>query len=406
MRHSSSKTLFVVSNFSKLNWSKEQDEFAILLTTKNIVSKSFLHETREKRRPCVLRPRRILFRNTELSHEYYVNGIPWYIHGLSRQGKRREIMRRNVLTLVLAASCVLPGCVNRPTQTASVPPAAQEQDVSSTQSQDSQELPRVSYLGPEGTYTQEACDRFFEGKGTYLPQVDVTASVEALLNGTSDYAVIPQENTIGGPVGEYLDQVLLQDAVSVVGEVELPISQNLLAKPQSKLEDITVVYSHKQGIAQGKEWMAANLPDAELVEVSSTAEGAKMAAEAEGLNCAAIGSAAAAKVYGLEVLASDIQMNDANKTRFYVLSLEKPAKEASDRMAFIAAGDAQGLPDLLELVEEQGLKVVAVHDRPEKTDLGRYEYLIECSGGGYEAFEALEQDKDFKLRYLGSFPLR
>ena len=132
-----------------------------------------------------------------------------------------------------------------------------------------------------------------------------------------------------------------------------------------------------------------------------------MAADAQAGDCAAIGSSAAAGVYGLEVVAADIQMSDTNKTRFYVLALGQPDHEASDRMAFVASGDVGDLAELLTSVEAHGLEVVAVHDRPRKTVLGSYTYLIECAGGGYEAFDAVTQENaTFDFRYLGSFPVR
>ena len=322
------------------------------------------------------------------------------------------MIRKSFVILMLAVVLALCGC-GRPTTTSpenvtgseaqgvgsaeqGSPAAAQEADFAQA---------RISYLGPEGTYTQEAAELFFGGQGTYLPKDDVGASVQALLDGEADYAVIPQENAIGGPVVEYLDEVISHDGVCVVGEVELPINQNLLVRPGTQLADIRVVYSHKQGIAQGSAWLAENLPDAEVVEVSSTAEGARMVAEAEGGDCAAIGSAAAAQVYGLEVAAEAIQMSDANKTRFYVLSLGEPGREERARMAFLATGPASGLPDLLESVEDAGLSVVAVHDRPARTELGIYVYLIECSGGGYDAFERVASDEVYELRFLGSYDL-
>ena len=265
---------------------------------------------------------------------------------------------------------------------------------------------RVSYLGPEGTYTQEACALFFADEGTYLPQEDVASSVRMLKEGTADFAVIPQENTIGGAIGEYLDEIVGDETLAVVGEVELSINQNLLAKPGAALAGIERVYSHKQGIAQGTAWLAEHLPEAEVIEVSSTAEGARLAAEDGSGASAAIGSAAAAEVYGLEVTAEAIQMNSANKTRFYVLVMADPAAEPSDRMAFTASGDAGDLAELLESAENLGLEIVAVHDRPEKTELGRYTYLVECTGGGSDAFVALERSRpEFDLSYLGSFPL-
>lgn len=264
----------------------------------------------------------------------------------------------------------------------------------------------VSYLGPEGTYTQEACGQFFEKQGAYLPYATVNDAVEALVNGESDYAVIPQENTIGGAVIDYVDTLIAQTEVSVVGEVELPINQNLLALPGATIESIKTVYSHKQGIAQGREWLTEYLPGAEIIEVSSTAEGAKTVAEGSDASCAAIASAACADVYGLNILAAGIQNNESNKTRFYVLSTEEPATAASDRLAFIATGEAKNLPGLMTELKNRKMTLITLHDRPQKTELGEYHYLIECSGGSYADYQKLTEKCPFSFRYLGSFSLR
>lgn len=264
----------------------------------------------------------------------------------------------------------------------------------------------VSYLGPEGTYTQEACGVFFDKKGKYIPYKTVAEAVEALVNGESEYAVIPQENTIGGAVIDYVDILIGQKDVSVVGEVELPINQNLLTLPGTKLEEIKKVYSHKQGIAQGKDWLKSNLPGAEIIEVSSTAEGAKLVAEEGDTSNAAIASAACADVYGLEVLAESIQNNDSNKTRFYVLSKNEPSREKSDRMAFVASGKAEDLPELMDDLEDSEMKLVTIHDRPRKTELGEYNYIIECTDSGYENYEKLTENHQFQFRFLGEFPLK
>ena len=265
---------------------------------------------------------------------------------------------------------------------------------------------RVSYLGPEGTYTQEACGVFFEGQGDYVPFGTVDEAVEALVGGETDYAVVPQENTIGGAVIDNVDTLIGETAVSVTGEVELPISQNLLVLPGTELGDIKKVYSHKQGITQGLAWLEENLPGAELIEVTSTAEGAKMVAEGRDKSCAAIGSAACEEVYGLETLAAGIQENDSNVTRFYVLSKEKPGTEEMDRLAFIAAGPAEELPELMDEIQKQDMALVTIHDRPQKTQLGQYIYLIECEGCSYEEYEKLCEAASFEFRYLGSFGVK
>lgn len=264
----------------------------------------------------------------------------------------------------------------------------------------------VSYLGPEGTYTQEACGVFFEGRGSYIPCETVNAAVDMLLDGDTKYAVIPQENTIGGPVTEYVDILLDTPDVSVIGEVELPITQNLLALPGTELSDIRTVYSHKQGIAQGKQWLEDNLPNAEVIETSSTAEGAKIVSESNDKSIAAIGSAACADVYGLEVLAAGIQNNESNKTRFYVLSNNNPATAASERLAFIAKGDASLLPDLMKEMKNRKMNLVALHDRPLATELGQYYYLIECKDCDYDDYLSVTKKSGFDFRFLGCFDVK
>ncbi len=265
---------------------------------------------------------------------------------------------------------------------------------------------RVSYLGPEGTYTQEACGAFFESKGSYVPYETDGDAVNALISGKSDFAVIPQENTIGGAVTDYIDILISNETLSVVGETELPINQNLLVLPGTDLSDIKTVYSHKQGIAQGKEWLDKNLPDAEVIEVSSTAEGAKMVSEGGDSSMAAIASAACADVYGLDIFAAAIQNNDSNKTRFYVLSLQQPPTADAERTAFIAKGSAADLPKLLGELDKQGITLVTLHDRPEKTELGNYSYVLECEGLTYSQFLALEENTVLKMRFLGCFDVK
>ena len=294
-----------------------------------------------------------------------------------------------MLAVVLAASFA--SC-----QMAPEAPEAPEESVSYASA-------KVSFLGPTGTYTQEACEKFFNSEGTYLPYETVPEAVDALVNGATDYAVIPQENTIGGAVVDYVDTVIAQTSVSVVGEVELPINQNLLVLPGTTLNDIKTVYSHKQGIAQGKEWLSQNLPDAEVIEVSSTAEGAKMISESRDPSCAAIASAGCADVYGLEILAKNIQNNDMNKTRFYVLSLAEPSVKNADRIAFIAKGKAADLPSLMANIKSENATLVTVHDRPLKTELGEYYYLIECADLSYGAYERITGNSGLEIRFLGSF---
>ena len=298
---------------------------------------------------------------------------------------------------VLFISCIL---------AASMTGCGMETAIPETQAAVSYESAEVSFLGPEGTYTQEACEVFFDGEGTYLPYDTVSDAVEALTAGESDYAVIPQENTIGGAVTDYVDVLFGTPEVSVAGEVVLTINQNLLAIPGTSLDQIQTVYSHPQGLTQAREWIETNLPEAELIEVASTAEGARMVAEGGDCSCAAIASAGCADVYDLEVLASAIQNNDNNRTRFYVLTTEEPSVTDSDRIAFIASGPASELPGILSDINECGAELITIHDRPLRTELGQYNYIIECSGLSYDDYLDLASQSVMQMRFLGCYGVR
>lgn len=296
---------------------------------------------------------------------------------------RKAIASLLLVCLLLLCSCASPG--------APEPPSFPADAV-------------VSYLGPAGTYTEQAAERLFPQGAILEPKKTVADAVSDVLSGSADFAVIPQENTIGGPVYDYLDELLSHEELFVVGEVELPIRQALVAPEGTSLTTIQTVYSHKQGIAQGKDWLQTNLPNAQVVEVSSTAEGARLAAECTDGTAAAIASTQAAKVYGLEVLAESIQGNDDNVTRFYLVSDEYMAAQAPDRMTLSATGSAEALPDLLKAMDAQGLRLVSLHDRPAKTTLGQYVYLVECKGGGQKAYEHLvKKCGTLTLRCLGCY---
>ena len=311
------------------------------------------------------------------------------------------MMRKNSLAAAALSAALLMGCAQTAEPVAESLPAQTVVDIELDV-----EDARVSFLGPEGTYTQEACEVFFGGEGEYVPYETVPAAVEALVNGESEFAVIPQENTIGGAVIDYIDVLIANPDVSVAGEVELTINQNLLVLPGTNLDEITTVYSHRQGLTQGSEWLAANLPDAEVIEVSSTAEGARMVSEGGDSSCAAIASAGCADVYDLEVLASAIQNNDNNRTRFYVLTADEPSETGCGRLAFTASGSAADLTVVLSGIDAAGAELVTIHDRPLRTELGSYSYVIECEGLTYEDYLEITDSSDMEFRYLGCFEVR
>lgn len=266
------------------------------------------------------------------------------------------------------------------------------------------DITTVAYLGPAGTYTEEASKLFFGDNDELLAQETVSDALELVENGTAAYAVIPQENTIGGPVTDYIDALLTAKDAHVVGEVVLPIRQTLMGLPGTKLSEVKTVYSHKQGLAQSAAWLDENLPNAERVEEKSTAAAAQKVAEGGDASVVAIAAPGAAGLYHLDVLQENVSKSEANKTRFYVVSKKANDREGYERAVFVARASADELPDVLAQACEGETELVCVHDRPEGSELGMYRYVIELSrDGGFSDVEVKRLEGIDQLTYLGTF---
>ena len=262
---------------------------------------------------------------------------------------------------------------------------------------------KVSYLGPAGTYTEEATKYFFGDDAVFSPKKTVDDAIACLNEGNADYAVIPQENTIGGPVTDYIDALIRQEGVYVVGEVVLPISQTLMGLPGTQIDDIKTIYSHAQGIAQSEKWRSENLPDAVTEEKESTAAAASYVAKSGDKSAAAIAAPGAAELYGLEIIAENVQITMENKTRFYVLSMDKP-DVAYTNAVFDVTCRADLIDNIIVDIHNAGLEMTAIHDRPEGSMLGSYHYIIEVenpAGITEKQINAVLTHEE--VRYLGCF---
>jgi prephenate dehydratase/chorismate mutase/prephenate dehydratase len=266
------------------------------------------------------------------------------------------------------------------------------------------EIIKVSYLGPAGTYTEEAAQFWFREGETLDPKKTVNDAVMYVLSGDADFAVIPQENTLGGAVVNYVDTLIAAEDACVVGEVVLPISQTLMGVPGATIEDVKTVCSHAQGLTQSAAWRSEYLPDAEAVEMSSTAAAASFVAEQGDKSIAAIAAPGAAPLYGLEVLARNVQITDLNRTRFYVLSARPLEADGLARAVFVATCEGSQIDDIIGEIHNTGLEIVSLHDRPEGSRLGRYHYVIEVedeagiTDAQVETVSAMEG-----LRFAGRF---
>jgi len=262
----------------------------------------------------------------------------------------------------------------------------------------------VAYLGPEGTYTEEAAKLFFGDNDEMMPQATVADALALVAEGKATYAVVPQENTLGGPVTDYIDAFLAADGVSVVGEVVLPIRQTLMGLAGTDLTKVTRVLSHKQGLAQSAAWLDENLPNAERVEAASTAAAAREVAEGGDSAQVAIAAPGAADLYQLEVLKENVSQNEANKTRFYVVSKRANELPGYGCAVFAARIAADKLPGVLDEACSGGAKLAYVHDRPEKSALGTYRYVIELERDDGFSDEEISRLKGIDaLEYLGRY---
>jgi chorismate mutase/prephenate dehydratase len=265
----------------------------------------------------------------------------------------------------------------------------------------------VAYLGPEGTFSHQAVIAQFGSQVDLMPVRHMSDIFTATERGETHYGVIPVENTIEGAINLTYDG-LMESEVTICGEVMVEVSQNLLSQ-SGRLEDVSVVASHPQPLAQCRGWLHSNLSGAEMRETPSTASAAQLAAEDAGI--AAIGSEIAAESYGLKFLARGIEDHRGNTTRFLVLGKETPAPSGNDltSAAFTVRRDQAGaLFHLLEPFAQHGVNLTAVQSRPMKGKPWEYIFFIDMQG--HETDETVGKALDAAAKYahsykiLGSFP--
>ncbi len=308
----------------------------------------------------------------------------------------KRAMTCMALLMTITGSMLVGGCGGTDASTATIQDTEENHELNRNA--------KVSYLGPAGTYTEEATQLFFREEGVLFPKDTVADAIADVASGASEYAVIPQENTLGGAVTDYVDALIAEESVYVVGEVVLPISQTLMGVEGTTLEDIKTVCSHAQGIKQSEQWRSEHLPNAVTEEMKSTAAAASYVAEQGDKSIAAVAAPGAAKLYGLTVLAENVQITDANKTRFYVLSKNPLSGEQCKHAVFVADCEANQIDDIIVAIHDAGLELVTIHDRPEGSALGKYNYIIETvNENGVTKKQTDKVEQIDAVRFLGNF---
>ena len=264
----------------------------------------------------------------------------------------------------------------------------------------------VAYLGPPQTFTHEAATRRFGSAARYLPQPAVKDVFAAVERGVADYGVAAIENSIQGVVTATLDAFVNADpTLKVCAEIILPISHFLLGL--GPLSSVRRVYSHPMALGQCRNWLAAHLPGAEQIEVSSTSRAAELAQDDP--TAASIGARIAADHYHLQVLAEHVQDRSDNATRFYVLGHQVGQRSGNDRTAvMLSIHDRVGaLHDITGCLVRHGLNMTHFDHRPSQRRVWDYIFFIEIIGHPDDpAVEAaLEELREYCLsvRVLGAW---
>jgi chorismate mutase/prephenate dehydratase len=270
-----------------------------------------------------------------------------------------------------------------------------------------QEPLKVAYLGPEGTFTQAAVFTQFGHSVRALSLASIDEVFHEVEAATADFGVVPIENSTEGTVNHTLDR-LVTSPLTICGEVELRIHHHLMGQMGS-LPEVARVCSHPQSLAQCRAWLNEHLPGVEQVPVSSNAEGARRARDEKG--SAAIAGSTAAEVYGLSVLAAEIEDRSDNTTRFLVLGRKLFPPSGADRTTVLVSPEhnAPGaLHGLLTPLAEHRIMLTRIESRPSHRRKWDYLFFIDIEGHAQESHVAAAlaalSAKASLFRVLGSYP--
>ena len=279
----------------------------------------------------------------------------------------------------------------------------------------------VAFLGPLGTFSEEAANKQFGGLSAPVQCGSIDEVFRMVESGAVDYGVVPVENSTEGAVGRTLD-LLMATNLNICGEIKLPVHHNLVSNVDD-ISKIKTVYAHSQSLSQCHEWLNINLPKVNREAVASNAEPAKLVSESDsaiydstmqnstGHDSAAIASSRAAELFNLNILATNIEDDPKNTTRFLVLSAHDVAASGKDKTSLVIA--AQNVPGavvaLLEPLAQHKVSMTKLESRPSKIGMWEYVFFVDIEGHHQDANVAsalaeLQQRASF-LKVLGSYPV-
>lgn len=263
----------------------------------------------------------------------------------------------------------------------------------------------IAYFGPEATFTHQAAIRKFGASLHYSAQKTIGDVFAEVARNRADYGVVPVENSTEGVVTHTLDMFVESD-LRIVAQIVMRVQQCLMSKGPQR--DIRKLFVHPQSLAQCRAWIQNNLPEVEIIETSSNARSAELAAKTR--NSAALGGALAAQRYGLDVLQADIQDNSTNTTRFLVLGRQCSPATGHDRtsLMFSIPHQVGALHTSLAPFRKYRLNMTKIESRPSKRKAWEYFFFVDCDGHYDDkrvasAIGDLQEHCTF-VKVLGSYP--
>ena len=271
---------------------------------------------------------------------------------------------------------------------------------------------RISYLGPEGTFTDQACHVYAPDDWERVDFSEMHAVVGALVKGEVDEAIVPIENSVGGSVIDITDFLVKTSGVQIRGEMLLGIEQCLIAHPGVDLCEIKVVRSKPEALSQCREFLDTHIPNAARVGTASTVE-AVYRVKGESREVAAIGPRRAAELAGLPVIREGIQDGSNNVTRFVILASDDHEPTGTDKTSIVFSFMNRDTPGQLYMALEpfarRNINLTKIESRPAGDELGNYVFLLDFIGHRCdpEIEETLEGLRDLApmVKVLGSYPV-
>ncbi len=275
---------------------------------------------------------------------------------------------------------------------------------------------RIAYLGPRGTFSEDALRAAVgDEEVETAPSASVYDAILAVREGDADRALVPFENSIEGAVTATLDTLAFDaGGLTLVGEYDLPVRHCLIAREDMPLDRIEVVVSHPQPNAQCARFIRENLPEAEVRASPSTAEAVRTVAESSE-PWAALGAESAARLYGAAVLRHGVEDEPDNITRFVWVAPEGTTPSGSGpwrtSLVFSELGEDHpgALVDALQIFSDRAINLTRIESRPLRRGLGRYQFFLDVEGASTDdalssAIDAL-RSKAETVRVLGSWPI-